>query len=276
MTHAPPENTKRFRILVAYDGGAFHGFQIQADVRTVEGELTDALAQLAGQPTKVHGASRTDAGVHAYGQVAHFDYAGEMSAMRLREGLNAIASDDVRVIHCEEAHSKFHSRHKASGKLYRYDLWNDRVHHPLFRRNSLHIKSRLDLAAMQLAADALCGEHDFTSFRASHCSAKSPVLPIERISLVGQPPLVSVHVEGPAFLKHMVRTIVGTLIDVGRGKRSHESMSDLLAAQDRTKAGDTAEAKGLHLVYVRYVDYPWANGASTLTANELGVASVQP
>lgn len=274
MTRAAPESSKRFRILVAYDGGAFHGFQIQADVRTIEGELTDALEQIVGQRTKVNGASRTDAGVHAYGQVAHFDHAGKLSALRLREGLNAISSYDVRVIHCEETHPRFHSRHKSSGKLYRYDLWNDRVHHPLFRRNSLHIKSHLDLDAMQRAADELVGKHDFTSFRASHCSAKSPVLPIDRITFVGQPPLVSIHVEGPAFLKHMVRTIVGTLLDVGRGKRSPESMADLLAARDRTLAGNTADAKGLHLVYVRYLDYPWANGVTALTADEAGVGTV--
>ncbi|MBN1946732.1 MAG: tRNA pseudouridine(38-40) synthase TruA [Bradymonadales bacterium] len=247
----------RFRALVAYDGTDFFGWQIQPTVRTVEGELTTALARISQRISKVQGASRTDAGVHAEGQVIHFDYQGRMTAAELLRGLNALSGPDVALLRCETAADSFHARHDARGKLYRFDLWADRIGHPLFRRTTLHVPYRLDLDAMRQAAGHLVGEHDFSCFRASTCDAPSPRLRLSRLELVGNPPLLQFLVEGTAFLKYMVRTLVGTLLEVGRGRRSPDSMVELLQTADRTQAGETVGPRGLHLVRVDYEQRLW-------------------
>lgn len=250
----------RYRALVAYDGSAFHGWQTQPTVRTVEGELSKALTKIAGRNKRVRGASRTDAGVHSEGQVAHFDYDGCMDAWRLREGLNALCGHDMRVMVLEEVDPDFHARHDAWGKLYRYDLWNDRIEHPLYRRWATHMKGPLDLDAMRRAARHLEGEHDFTSFRGAGCSALSPTVFLEKVAIRATGPLVRVYVEGSAFLKYMVRNLTGALIDVGQGRQDVDSIPDLLESRDRTKVGKTAPAKGLRLIYVRYPHHPWDDG----------------
>ena len=257
----------RYRALIAYDGTSFHGWQIQPAVRTVEGELTAALAQISGGTrTIVQGASRTDAGVHAEGQVAHFDYAGPMNDWKLREGLNALSGHDVRVMHVERPLKDFHARHDAQGKRYRYDVWNDRVQHPLFSRTSTHIKGRLDMDKMRVAAQHFEGKHDFSCLRGAGCSAPSPVVVLYRVEMERVGPLIRTYVDGSAFLKYMVRTLMGTLLEVGRGCRDPDSIPDLLRERDRTKAGKTAEPRGLRLIFVRYPDFPWEDGDCWKTA----------
>ena len=265
----------RHRLLVTYDGAPFHGWQIQRDVRTLEGELTNALSRLAGQPLKLQGASRTDAGVHALGQVAHFDYDGRLGPPELLKALNALAHPAVRVWRCEPCAPDFHARHDARGKLYRFDLWVDRIHHPLHRERTLQVKQRLDLEAMQRGASHLVGHHDFTALRSASCDARSPWVTLHSIDVLGEPPLVRVEVAGAAFLKYMVRSIVGTLLEVGRGHRDPDSLPALLASRDRSLAGPTARPHGLHLVYIRYPGHPWAEGVA-LTAGSTGVVGVPP
>jgi tRNA pseudouridine38-40 synthase len=261
----------RFRALVAYDGAPFHGWQIQPGVATVEGELTAALARIAGRACKVQGASRTDAGVHALGQVIHFDYEGRLGPAELQKALNAIASPAVRLLHCEAAESGFHARHDARGKLYRYDLWLERVHHPLYRARSLHVPGRLNLSAMRAATAHFLGERDFSALRAAGCDAPSPVVEVHRVEVGGEPPNVAIWVEGAAFLKYMVRALVGTLLDVGRGRRPADSIPALLERGDRGQAGMTVGPEGLHLVWVRYPEHPWSQGAAALTTGARGV-----
>lgn len=256
----------RYRALVVYDGTSFHGWQTQPKTRTVEGELTTALAQISGAHKRVQGASRTDAGVHAEGQVAHFDYEGPMNAWQLREGLNALSGHDVRVTAVEQISDDFHARHDAHGKLYRYDLWNARVHHPLYRRVTPHIIGSLDLDKMRRAAGHFEGEHDFSSIRGAGCSAYSPVVSLHRVEITSTGPVVRTFVEGSAFLKYMVRTLMGTLIEVGRGRRDPDSIPELLLQKDRTKAGKTAQPMGLRLIHVRYPDFPWDDGEICKTA----------
>ncbi|MCA9562550.1 MAG: tRNA pseudouridine(38-40) synthase TruA, partial [Myxococcales bacterium] len=208
----------RFRLLVAYHGANFHGWQIQSSVRTVEGELSRAFSTLARVETKVQGASRTDAGVHAEGQVAHVDYDGDLDCFRLRRALNGIADRDVRVAHCEPVDESFHARHSARGKQYRYTIWNHRAAHPLMTDRAAHVPRLLDTDKMQRAARDLLGERDFSCFRAASCDAKTPVVALSRVDVRRSGDLVELVVEGSSFLKYMVRTISGTLIEVGLGK----------------------------------------------------------
>lgn len=257
----------RFRGLVAYRGSAFHGWQIQPDVRTVEGELTDALETITRTRSKVQGASRTDAGVHAEGQVMHFDYDGDMRPDQLRDGLNAVSSRDARVMTVEPCPSDFNARHSARGKLYRFDLYRGRAHHPLYRATSWQIQGQLDLAAMRSAARHFIGTHDFSCLRAAGCSAPSPILTLSRIDIIGDAPHITIMVAGNAFLKYMVRTLVGTLVRVGRGRRDPESIPSLIEAKDRSQAGDTARPEGLRLVYVNYPNFPWLDGNPWKTVN---------
>ncbi len=265
----------RFRGLVAYSGTDFHGWQIQPDVRTVEGELTDALETIARTRSKVQGASRTDAGVHAEGQVMHFDYEGSMRPDQLKNGLNAVSSRDVRVMALEPCPSDFNARHSARGKLYRFDLFLGRAHHPLYRGTSWQIQGDLDISAMRAAAQHFLGTHDFTSLRAAGCSAPSPVLTLSRIDILEETPHITIMVAGNAFLKYMVRTLVGTLVRVGRGKRDPESIPALIEAKDRSQAGTTARPEGLRLVYVNYPDFLWSDGRPWKTVNkELGARRV--
>lgn len=260
----------RFRALVVYNGSPFRGWQIQPNVRSVEGELTNALQTLSRVRNKFQGASRTDAGVHAVGQVAHFDYDGRMSARQLLLGLNSVSDHAVQVLHVEETADDFNARFHARGKRYRYDLWIGRPHHPLYQWCTGQVKGAIDLELMERAAGHFLGEHDFSCLRASGCSAKSPILRIGRIAFVGAPPVVRVIVEGNAFLKYMVRTLVGTLVDVGRGRRPPDSIPDLIASRDRTRAGNTAPAQGLRLVHVRYPETPWADGSVFKSADPEG------
>jgi tRNA pseudouridine38-40 synthase len=242
----------RYRARVAYDGTDYHGWQIQPNVPTVEGELTRALAQISQAESKVQGASRTDAGVHAEGQSIHFDYDGPMDAAELAKGLNGVSAWDVRVIECAQTEGDFHARHHACGKLYRYDLWADPVSNPLRRRYATHVPGPIDVEAMKRAAAHFVGEHDFTALQSASCEAPSPILMMNRVEIVGTAPALSVYVDGAAFLKYMVRTMVGTLLEVGHGRREADSIPDLLASRDRSQAGRTAKAHGLHLVEVRY------------------------
>jgi tRNA pseudouridine38-40 synthase len=260
---------QRFRALVAYDGAAFHGWQIQSAAHTVEGELTRALAQVHGRlgstlPLKVQGASRTDAGVHAEGQVAHFDYHGDMDARRLARAINAVSDPAVRVLHLEPAPSDFHARHDARGKQYRYRLWAHSESHPLRRHQAMHVRHALDLDAMRAGAPQLLGTHDFTSLRASGCAAASPVVTLTRLEIQGTPPALELVVEGTAFLKYMVRNLVGTLLEVGRGRLDADAIPALLRAKDREQAGETAPPHGLRLMWVRYPEHPWRSGEAVL------------
>lgn len=250
----------RFRLMVAYDGEGFHGWQIQPTVRTVEGELTRAAERLLGVgkgEVKVQGASRTDAGVHAYGQVAHLTFTQERSAWDLVRGLNGLTDDDVTVVRAERVEDAFHARHEARGKIYHYRLWAHRFVNPHARRRAWHVRARLDVARMRRAAALLVGEHDFAAFRASDCEAKTTVRHIWRVDVHEEGEGLRIEVEGSAFLKYMVRIITGTLVDVGRGHLEVEDVARALETGRREDTGQTAPPHGLTLVKVHYPDWPW-------------------
>ncbi|MBY0089001.1 tRNA pseudouridine(38-40) synthase TruA [Brevibacillus brevis] len=243
---------KRLRCVLAYDGTDFSGFQVQPDQVTVQGEIEAALNRITGEDIQVFGSGRTDAGVHARGQVIHFDTSSNIPMDKWRFVLNNQLPDSIVIRTVEEVDASFHARFDVQVKEYRYCIDNNPVADVFRHRYSDHVRFPLDVDAMQQAAHYLVGEHDFTSF----CSAKTFVedkvrtvygLTVEKIG-----DEVWVTCRGNGFLYNMVRIIVGTLVEVGQGKRSPAELREILAACDREKAGKTAPAKGLTMWEVVY------------------------
>ena len=245
-----------FRLLLEYDGTDFAGWQSQKQgERTVQGTLAAALAEIAGQAVRVTGAGRTDAGVHAEGQVAATTLDTRLDAETLARALNAKLPSDLAVLAVSPAADGFDPRREARSKLYRYAIWNGGAPSPLRLRRSHHVREPLDLAAMQSAAVALVGRQDFASFQAAGSRVGSTVRSLSRVCVAGEARgELRFELEGDGFLRHMVRNVVGTLLEIGLGRRAPDSLPALLAARDRTRAGPTAPACGLTLVRVDYGD----------------------
>lgn len=241
-----------WRLVVEYDGTAFEGWQRQAGAaRTVQGVLEEALARLAEGPVAVIGAGRTDAGVHAEGQLANARAATRLAAPDLERAWNALLPRDVAVRALLAAPPDFHARRAARSKRYAYRLWTGAVRSPLRDRTTLWKRPPLDVAAMGAGASALVGTHDFASFCAAGGDTRGTVRTLTRAEWIGAVGGdLRFEVEGPGFLRHMVRNLVGSLLEVGRGRRRPEWIAELLAARDRTLAGPTAPARGLTLVSV--------------------------
>lgn len=254
---APDPGARRIRLVIAYHGAAYRGWQIQSSVPSVQGAVVDAVERVTGGRRPVCGASRTDAGVHALGQVAAFDDDGRRTVKQLFHALNHLTPDDIWVRSVDEVPHTFHPRHSARGKIYEYRI-ETRLHRsPFLRDRAMHYKKPLDIEAMNAAAAHLVGRHDFTTFRASGCAASSPVRELWEIRVEQEAAdVIRVRVAGSAFLKYMVRSIVGTLIEVGRGRRSPDWMAEALASREREYAGPTAPPEGLTLVRVFHPGFP--------------------
>jgi len=253
------KSVRHIRLLVEYDGTGLCGWQRQANGPTVQGHLEAALGKLLAHEVAVVGASRTDAGVHARGQVASFRTERPIPLHGIRRGLNSLLPPSIAIVEASPADEDFHPRFSATGKHYRYLLCTRAERSPRWRDRAWHHPEPLDLAAMREAALALIGEHDFAAFRAAGCTAKRTVRRIERIEIAevpgdlpGETWILAIDVHGNAFLRNMVRIVVGTLVEVGRGRRPIGQVAEILASRDRTKAGITAPAHGLELVLVRY------------------------
>jgi len=243
---------RNLKLTLEYDGTAYHGWQIQPNGVTIQETVQAVLERLTGVRPKVIASGRTDAGVHAEGQVAHFITDSALSCYDLRKGLNALLPDDIVIRDVEDVPEEFHARYSAAGKTYRYVILN-RPFPSVFERNRCwHLTCVLDRGAMEAAARSLLGRHDFSGFQASDCCAKHPVREVRRLEIVREGEWLRIYVTADAFLKHMVRNIVGTLVEVGRGKIKTERVEEVLEGRDRTKAGPTAPAKGLFLVSVEY------------------------
>ena len=248
------------RLHIAYDGTDYCGWQVQSDERTVEGVLTTALTRIldADEAVKVQGASRTDSGVHAEGQVAHFRHAGRRDMWDFARGLNALTDDAVSIIRVQPVSDQFHARHSSTGKIYRYRIWNHRFSHPFLRYRSWKVPVPLDIDAMRRAAELMVGEHDFAGFRSSNCSCETTDRRMRRVEVIDRPgAVVEVVVEGDAFLQHMVRIMVGTIADVGQQKFGVQRVREVLQSGDRRRGGITAPARGLTLEKVFYPDFDW-------------------
>jgi len=248
---------RTIKIIVSYDGTDFAGFQRQSNARSVQAEIEAALAPIEGRAVTVAGAGRTDSGVHALGQVATFKLASPISADDLSHALNARLPEDVRVVSAMEAEPDFHARFSARSKTYRYRISNTLVMSPFERRYAWHISRRLDLEAMREAARHLVGEHDFAAFQAAGGTVTTSVRSITHSNWMEEPlpgggRLLTYETAGTGFLKRMVRSIVGTLVEVSDGRRTAESIRDLLVSRDRAAAGPTAPPSGLYLVRVDY------------------------
>ena len=250
-----------FKITLAYDGTRYVGWQRQAEGVSIQGLLEAALARFEGHPVIVHGAGRTDAGVHALGQVASAQLSSGHAPSELCRGLNASLPPDVRVMQVEEAEAGFHARFSARSKMYRYAIRNAPIVSPFEHPFVWHVPEPLDLAAMQAAAAMLVGTHDFACFRSTGSEVKDTTRTITRSEVLSnahppptnhQPGLVAYEVTATGFLRHMVRAIAGTLVEVGRRRRSPESVAALLDGRSRADAGATAPPQGLFLVSVTY------------------------
>jgi tRNA pseudouridine38-40 synthase len=246
---------RTLKLTVAYDGTNYVGWQRQANGTSVQQLLEEAIAPLVGEADRtptIAGASRTDAGVHALGQVASATIDLALETRSLHRALNVRLPPDIRVLAVEEAVPGFHARFRSRSKAYRYRMATTRVLSPFDRWFVWHAPEPRDPEAMQRAARALVGCHDFASFQARGSTTVDTVRTLERVEVTSRPGEITVDVVGNGFLRHMVRAIVGTLAEVGTGLRTVESMPDILGARDRAAAGVTAPAAGLTLVDVHY------------------------
>jgi tRNA pseudouridine38-40 synthase len=243
---------RNVKLVLEYDGTDLCGWQRQKGDPSVQQHLEEALSEMLKTEVKVTGASRTDAGVHALGQVANFKTDSNIPLHGFRRGLNSSLPDSIAIVAAHEVGEEFHARFSARGKRYRYRILATSERAPLVRHRAWHRPRPLNLDAMRNAAPALLGEHDFSAFRATGCSANTPIRKVGRIDLNRDGQEIVLVVEGNAFLRNMVRIIAGTLVGVGEGRFDSSELSEILASGDRTRAGQTAPAHGLTLVEVFY------------------------
>jgi len=254
VSSEPGRGATHYRLVLEYDGTDYCGWQIQPDQRTVQATLEDALARFLGHPTRVAAAGRTDTGVHATGQVACFRTHRILDAEVVRRALNALTPRDLAILSVDAVPADFDPRRSARRREYVYRIWNRRVPSPFWERYAWHIPRLLDVEAMAVAAASLVGEHDFTSFRAAGCDAITAVRRVTQSRVERRDDLIVYRIEGTAFLRHMVRNIIGTLVEVGTGQRNAGDVEDLLRLRDRTHAAATAPPHGLCLTGVEYAD----------------------
>ena len=255
---------RHIRLVVEYDGTSLCGWQRQINGPTVQGHLEEALAKLLTHEVHVVGASRTDAGVHARGQVASFRTERTIPLHGIRRGLNSMLPDAIAIREAAEVPDDFHPRFSATGKHYRYTILACADRSPRWRDRAWHHPEPLAIDAMREGAAGFVGTHDFAAFRAAGCAAKTTVRRIEGVEVTVQDPdiaspapfgralIIVVDIRGNAFLRNMVRIMVGTLVEVGEGGRSPSQVAEIVAAKDRLGAGITAPAHGLELIEVRY------------------------
>lgn len=246
---------RNIKLVVAYDGTAYHGFQEQrgTGLPTIQEELEKQLSGLAGKDVQIYGSGRTDAGVHAQGQVVNFNAQGwNIPTQRIPLALNGVLPPDIAVLSAEDAVEDFHARFSAKIKEYRYSIHNHRVPNPMLRRYSYFFPRPLDLEAMREAADYLVGRHDFSSFKAEGTPVKNTVRNLFEISIETRGELVDIIFRGEGFLHHMVRIMTGTFLDVGIHKYPPVMVQEIRDSKDRTRAGATAPPQGLCLMKVTY------------------------
>jgi tRNA pseudouridine38-40 synthase len=246
-------NMPRYKLTIEYDGTPFVGWQVQENGLSVQGVLTDAVLAFTGERTAVAGAGRTDAGVHALGQVAHVDLGRDWDGDTVRDALNAhLRPHPVAVLDAERVAGDFDARFSAVRRHYLYRLVNRRADLALDQLRAWRIPRPLDAAAMHAAAQLLVGRHDFTTFRAAECQAKSPVKTLDRLDVARDGDEVRATAMARSFLHHQVRSMVGSLVHVGEGKWSADDLAATLAARDRAACGQVAPPQGLYLVRVEY------------------------
>lgn len=245
---------RNIKLVLEYDGTNYHGWQSQegSGMPTIQDALEEALRKLTKENIKTVSSGRTDAGVHALGHVVNFPTESAIPADAWAPALNRLLPKDIRVIASEEVDPDFHARFSARGKQYRYVVLARKAPSALLRNHAWHIDRKLNLAKMRRAAQHLVGKHDFSAFRSSACNAKVPVRKLKTLTIGQKGDQIEFILEADAFLMHMARNIVGTLVEVGLGRFSPDEVKAILRSRDRTTAGKTAPARGLYLVRVYY------------------------
>lgn len=243
---------RRLAVGLEYDGARFAGWQQQPGLLTIQDQVQRALAAVADHPVEATCAGRTDAAVHAYGQVAHFDTTAQRPMRGWVLGANTRLPPEISLLWAVEADARFHARHSALARSYRYCILLRPTRPALLRERAWWLRTPLDVDAMNAAARQLVGEHDFAAFRAAECQAKTSRRRIDAIQVAVDGPLVTVEVMANAFLHHMVRNIVGSLVPIGTGEQKPAWLAEVLASRDRARAGITAPAHGLYLTRVHY------------------------
>ncbi len=243
---------RNLKLTLAYDGSEFHGWQIQPNVRTIQGELRQALAQLFNHEVSVTGSGRTDAGVHAHGQVANVTTIRSMDTDALLRGANALLPREIRRLEVEEVDESFHARRSARAKLYEYHIWRNPIVTPFQCRYVYGFRYPLNEDAIDRGAAEFCGTHDFTSFCAAATVVEDKVRTIFEASWERDDERWVFRIRGNGFLQYMVRTIVGTLLEVGQGRLQAEEIAAIFQAKDRRLAGPSVPPQGLHLIRVEY------------------------
>lgn len=251
------------KLILEYEGTAYHGWQVQKDRITIQSVLEEKVFRVTGEPSGVVGASRTDAGVHAFGQVAVFRTQSKLDAATIKRALNAVLPQDIRVLAATEVGSSFHPREDALRKRYVYIIANQRMSSAFLYRYTWIVPQRLGINLMEQAARMLIGKHDFSAFMGTGSEIKHPVreiysLDVEKLDTIDfmtvclKGTFIKMTIEANGFLRHMVRNIIGTLVEIGRGRIPLEEMKEILESRDRRRAGQTAPAKGLFLERIDY------------------------
>ncbi len=243
---------KNIKLLIQYDGTNYAGWQRQKNERTIQGVIEDIIKRVTGENLRLIPSGRTDAGVHALGQVANFKTVSKSEGKRWKDIINASLPEDIKILDSAEVDMDFHARYSARGRLYSYTILNQEDTITILRNYVWHIRRNLNVEAMIEAGRFLTGEHDFSSFRASACTVREPVRKIAELRIEKRRSFIVITIEADAFLHHMVRNIVGTLVEVGRGRLSPDVVREILSAKDRNLAGPTAPARGLIFMEVKY------------------------
>jgi tRNA pseudouridine38-40 synthase len=243
---------RNIRLVLAFDGTAYHGWQIQEETPTLQGMLSDAIATITRERVTVTGSGRTDAGTHARGLVANFHTGSRLSPGQMLRALNSILPRDIRVLSARQVPDSFHARHNAKSKVYRYQMYLGSILPPHRMREYFHFPYPVDISKMEKAAQLFVGEHDFTSFAKTNTSRSNTVRRIFRCELKKKGHCLLLTVEGKGFLHHMVRNMAGTLLEIGRGSISLDDFRTLFVRRERKLAGFTAPAHGLILIKVQY------------------------
>lgn len=253
MSGVQQQSRRRIALGIEYDGSKYYGWQRQNEVRSVQEKLEKALSQVANESVTVFCAGRTDAGVHATGQVVHFDTIAQRKDAAWTLGVNANLPSDIAVRWVKNVTDDFHARFSATARRYRYIIYNHRLRPAVLQQGVTHYHHHLDEARMHRAAQSLIGENDFTSFRAVQCQSRTPWRNVTHIAVSRYGAYVTVDIKANAFVHHMVRNITGSLMEVGCGNQPEGWLAELLVAKNRMLAAATAKAEGLYLVSV---DYP--------------------
>ncbi|MFH1779200.1 MAG: tRNA pseudouridine(38-40) synthase TruA [Candidatus Omnitrophota bacterium] len=243
---------RNIKLIIEYDGTNYAGWQIQKNAKSIQGTLESALKRIIGEKVRLVSCGRTDSGVHAEGHVANFKTNSKISLVNLQRGLNSILPKDIVIKEAKEVPLDFNSRYDAKSKVYRYTILNRSYPQALYRNYFYYVPYKLGLNLMRREAKCLVGKHDFKSFQAADKKKRSSIRTIKKLNIKRKGDLIEIEIEADGFLYNMVRNIVGTLIEIGRGRFKAGSMKKILKAKNRDLAGPTAPAKGLCLVEVKY------------------------